>query len=139
MDRLNTRNILRRKNFIIQGSNYNCVSCPNNVEETTYHLFFGCPFSKQCWQQIGFQWNSVLPFYDMLSASRSNFNKQFYMEVFIISAWCIWKQRNGLIFDSRPPSIDNWKSNFIDECLLQAHRFRPILKTPFLEWINSRR
>ena len=96
------------------------------------------PFSKECWQRIGLQWNSLLPFYDMLSASKISFHKQFFMEVFIISAWCIWKQRNGFVFDNRPPTIDNWKSNFIDECFLQAHRFSQALKTPFLEWVNSR-
>jgi len=36
------------------------------------------------------------------------------------------------------PQSDNWKSNFIDECFLQARRFSQTLKTPFLEWVNSR-
>ena len=115
-----------------------CVLCSSNIEETAYHLFFGCPFSKECWQMIGLQWNSLLPFYDMMSASKISFHKQFFMEVFIISTWCIWKQRNGFVFDNRPPTIDNWKSNFIDECFLQAHRFSQTLKTPFLEWVNSK-
>jgi hypothetical protein len=137
MDRLNTRNILRRKNFAIQGSNYSCVLCNSNTEETAYHLFFGCCFSQQCWQLIGFQWNTSLPFFEMLSASRNNFNRQFFMEVFIISAWSIWKQRNGLIFDGRPPTSSNWRNNFREECLLQAHRFKSSLRNPFLDWINS--
>jgi hypothetical protein len=55
MDKLNTRNILKRKNFAIQDSNYDCVLCSNNTEETAYHHFFGCPFSKECWQRIGLQ------------------------------------------------------------------------------------
>jgi len=39
MDRLNTRNILKRKKHRLEGNNYNCVLCNNNVEETTFHLF----------------------------------------------------------------------------------------------------
>jgi len=37
-DRLNTRNILRRKNRILDD--YNCVLCNSCCEETLFHLFF---------------------------------------------------------------------------------------------------
>lgn len=37
MDRLNTRNILRRKNR--QLDDYNCVLCNTNTEESCFHLF----------------------------------------------------------------------------------------------------
>jgi hypothetical protein len=33
MDRLNVRNILRRKKHKLEGNNYNCVLCSNNREE----------------------------------------------------------------------------------------------------------
>jgi hypothetical protein len=39
MDRLNVRNILRRKKHKLQGNNYNCVLCYENTEETTFHIF----------------------------------------------------------------------------------------------------
>jgi hypothetical protein len=40
-DRLNTRNILRRrKKFLEEG--YNCVLCQEEIEETSEHLFFEC-------------------------------------------------------------------------------------------------
>lgn len=56
MDRLNTRNILKRKNHKIEGNNYNCVLCTSRQEETAMHLFFTCPFAKRCWQLTGIQW-----------------------------------------------------------------------------------
>lgn len=48
-DRLNTRNILRRKKRHLPS--YNCVFC-NPKEKTCFHLFFECPFSTDCWNSI---------------------------------------------------------------------------------------
>ena len=123
MDRLNTRNILKRKNFTIQDSNYNCVLCSTILKKLHITSSLDVHLVKNVGRGLVCKWNSLLPFYDMLSASKISFHKQFFMEVFIISTWCIWKQRNGFVFDNRPPTIDNWKSDFIDECFLQAHRF----------------
>ena len=53
MDRLDTRNILRRKKHKLEGNNYICVLCSNNVEKTAHHLFFSCPFSQEYWQHLG--------------------------------------------------------------------------------------
>ena len=49
-DRLNTRNILRRENKILDD--YNCVLCNSRCEETLFHLFFSCPFSQDCWNSV---------------------------------------------------------------------------------------
>jgi glycogen debranching enzyme len=49
MDRLKVRNIVRRKKHKLEGNNYNCVICLENREETTFHLFFSCPFNRECW------------------------------------------------------------------------------------------
>jgi hypothetical protein len=46
MDRLNIRNILRRKKHRVEGNDYNCILCPNNRKETTFHLFFSCPLQS---------------------------------------------------------------------------------------------
>jgi hypothetical protein len=56
MDRLNTRNLLKRKNLKIEGEDYSCVLCASNREVTALHLFFTCPFAIICWQLIGIQW-----------------------------------------------------------------------------------
>jgi hypothetical protein len=47
MDRLNVRNILRRKKHKLQDNNYSCVLCSLNCEEMIFHLFFACQFSQQ--------------------------------------------------------------------------------------------
>jgi hypothetical protein len=91
MDRLNTSNILKRKRYKLEGNNYNCVMCPAQREETAFHLFFSCPFASECWNNIGIQWQLNVPFFQMMESARYDFNHTFFMEVFIIAAWHIWK------------------------------------------------
>ena len=45
-DRLNTRNLLRRKTFHLPS--YNCATLQCNQEETLMHLFWSCPFAERC-------------------------------------------------------------------------------------------
>ena len=105
MDRLNTRNIIKRKKHKLEGNNYNCVLCNCNLEETAFHLFFGCPFSQACWHPMGFD------FFEMIIQAKQHLRSPF-MEVFIIGAWQIWKQRNNFIFDRGRSSFNFWKQSF---------------------------
>jgi len=107
MDRLNTRNILKRKKHKLEGNNYNCILCSNNLEETAFHLFFSCPFSQACWQYLGIHWDFSMDFFHMLIQAKQQFQSPFFMEIFIIGAWQIWKQRNNFIFDRGRPSFSS--------------------------------
>jgi hypothetical protein len=86
MDRLNVRNILRRKKHKLQGNNYNCVLCTASCEETTFHLFFSCPFSLECWRHLGIMWRFNLDFHPMMEYTKEHHNNSFFMETFIIGA-----------------------------------------------------
>lgn len=55
MDRLNTKNMLARRNFNVQPNSL-CVLCHDNQEETIDHLFFACSFAKRCWDKLGIVW-----------------------------------------------------------------------------------
>ena len=49
-DRLNTRNLLKRKHMHLED--YSSVLCNLGCEETSFHLFFECSFSRDCWAPL---------------------------------------------------------------------------------------
>lgn len=136
-DRLNSRNLLRRRNYKIEGEDYKCVLCNLNLEETTYHLFFECPFSTSCWNFVGISWDHATSFFDTIQKAKMECQHQFFMEVFIISAWEIWKQRNAQIFRGTQASFQSWKTCFVDTVKLYLHRFKPPLSHSVSVWLNS--
>jgi hypothetical protein len=112
-DRLNTRNLLRRKKMILD--NYSCVLCSQNTEETLYHLFFLCPFSIACWGPINIVWNTNLAPEDMIKEAYLSSNKRFFREVMILACWCIWTHRSSIIFYHQTSSIIRWLQCFKDD------------------------
>jgi hypothetical protein len=131
MDRLNVRNILRRKRHKLQGNDYTCVLCSATTEETTFLLFFSCPFSLRCWKHLNINWRFGQQFHSMMEEARHNFNK-FFMEIFILGCWQIWKQRNDFIFNRSSPSFLAWKLGFLEEANLQANRLSKDKRSQFL-------
>jgi len=91
------------------------------LEETAFHLLFGCPFSQGCWEYLGIQWDFSMDFFLMTIQAKQHLQSPF-MEVFIIEAWQIWKRRNNFIFDRGRSSISG-SNVFLDETETQAVRF----------------
>ena len=84
-DRLNTRNILkRRKKFLEQG--YNCVLCLDGAEETLEHLFFDCPSAVSRWFALGITWEENANVHQKLDIAKLGFMQPFFMEGFMIGA-----------------------------------------------------
>jgi hypothetical protein len=107
-DRLNTRNILRRrKKFLEQG--YNCVLCQEEIEETSEHLIFECSAAVCRWFALGISWSNSSSFPQKIYLAKQAFPHPFFMEIFMIAAWCIWTERNKLIFSNKPPGLSTWK------------------------------
>jgi hypothetical protein len=130
------RNILRRKKHKFEGNNYNCPICSTNSEETSFHLFFSCPFSLQCCNHLHINWNFNLPFHSMMETARTNFISEFFLETFMLGAWLIWKQRNDIIFNRGQATFQGWKKGFIDEAVLQTHRMKRDKQFLFSNFIN---
>jgi len=112
-DRLNTRNLLRRKNMHLDE--YNCVLCSTGEEETCFHLFFQCPFSQTCWSTIPINWNLSMQPLDMVIQAREDFGSIIFREIFITACWIIWITRNGVIFDNEQANINTWKRRSREE------------------------
>jgi hypothetical protein len=68
-DRLNTRNMLKRRHLNI-GNNFSCALCNAGEEETLDHLFFHCPFSTYCWSSLNITWSADQERFDMFKSSK---------------------------------------------------------------------
>mgnify|MGYP002413836659 FL=1 len=120
-DRLNTRNMLKRRHYNI-GNDYTCPLCESNVEETLEHLFFGCAFSKDCWSDIAICWSSQGSRLDWISTAKTVWNKPMFMAIFLQAAWSIWKERNNKVFRRIAPTKTSWISRLKEDLSLLTHR-----------------
>jgi hypothetical protein len=86
VDRLNTKSMLRRRHLNIQDSDA-CVLCNTREVETIEHLFFDCPFAKDCWTAIHVDWDASFPLQDRFNQARLSSNLPFFTEATLIAAW----------------------------------------------------
>jgi retron-type reverse transcriptase len=135
VDRLNTRNMLRRRNLNVQGG-LSCVLCDLAVEEDRDHLFFECPFSVSCWSKIHILWVDVSEIHHRILRTRNASTIPFFMEIFIIAAWEIWKLRNAVIFEDVLPSLNLWTMKFKEQVILQSIRFKEDQRLSLLQWLD---
>ena len=89
---------------------YNCVLCYHTTEESVFHLLIGCPFATACWNWLGLQITHQGEMLHCLESFRGQLQVPFFMEIIIIMCWTIWQMRNGLIFNNRPPSLQQAKA-----------------------------
>lgn len=134
-DRINTKNMLSRRHFNV-GDNMDCVLCDSGSEETVEHLFFTCPFSKKCWEDLQMTWLSDGNRLNLIHSARDGWSRPMFMEVFTTAAWGIWKKRNGKICQRIPPTHRSWINRFKLDFALLAHRAKPRLG-PFIDSLIS--
>jgi hypothetical protein len=136
MDRLNTKDIMNRKNWIINSDNY-CVLCHTQELETRDHLFFECSYASACWTKIEIDWDCSLPISQRIQSAKTMFAGPCFMEVFVCAAWNIWKDRNDLIFKTREANIARWNVRFQHDLQLHRYRIKHSLVQPLLDWIQT--
>jgi hypothetical protein len=73
----------------------------------------------------------------MMDEARNQFANNYFMVVFILAAWLIWKQRNNLIFNKRRPTFQNWRLGFLEEARLQALRMGSSKRQAFLSFLHQ--
>lgn len=135
-DRLNTKNLLLRRNWKVT-EDYSCVLCPTQSHEDRLHLFFGCTFSQRIWNYLQIDWVQSDDLQTVVSAAKRSFGQPFFMEVMITACWNIWLQRNGKIFRWERPSFSRWRSGFVHDLSLLRHRLKAKHLKGFLAWIDS--
>ncbi|XP_073354904.1 uncharacterized protein [Aegilops tauschii subsp. strangulata] len=130
VDRMNTRNKLKRHHYNIQNNNYACLLCNQPPEETVEHLFFHCPFSVQCWAKLGITWPSYDNRLRLIHAGKQQWSQPLFLDIFMLSAWSIWKERNNEHFRRVPHSFSSWLACFkslvellVHNCKQELHPF----------------
>ncbi|TVU46390.1 hypothetical protein EJB05_05923, partial [Eragrostis curvula] len=134
--KLNSRNLLKRKNYKVDGDDYTCVLCNHNIEEYTYHLFVMCPFMSTVGIFLGSR-GTTLHFFQTLQRARENCQHNFFMEIFTIAVWEIWKQQNGKIFRGAIPSIQAWKTSFVGTVNRQIYRLKEEDQQLVKDWLQN--
>lgn len=129
MDRVSTRNLLRRRTMDLPS--YNCELCTLPVEESQIHLFLECQFAQDCWQLLGIQVISAQPI-QVLRAFQYQLNLTFSMDIIILMTWCIRVARNDLIFKNIPAHLSAVLSRFKHEFALVVLRANPQQKDPMI-------
>jgi hypothetical protein len=134
-DRISTKDMLLRRNWLVTN-NHNCVLCSLHTLEDWRHLFFNCLFSTRVWNYLQISW---IPgtIQETLQMARKSFKGPCFLEIVILSCWCIWKQRNGLIFKGTRPSFRNWKAMFIHQVTLLKCRVNSSAASSLSSWIDS--
>jgi hypothetical protein len=135
-DRLNTRNMLKRRHFQL-NSGYNCLMCNNPPEETIEHMIFHCSFSKTCWQKLQMLWDADGDRLHLLSRGRSIWRRPLFMELFMIAARNIWKERNKKLFEGVDPELASWKARMKTDLSLLVHRTKPDLHSQINQLIAA--
>ena len=74
---------------------------------------------------------------DTLLFAKRGFLGPFFTEIVIIACWCIWKQRNGLIFKHIKPTFRGWKALFVHEVTLLKYRVKVSLVPSLSSWLDN--
>ena len=97
---------MNQHNFGIVGDQA-CLLCQHN-QETTQHLFFDCPYSKECLQgvQSWLGWRSKETELEkitkwVLKAKMGAFRRSLLCSVISALVYHIWKARNGMLWDKK--------------------------------------
>jgi hypothetical protein len=85
-NRLNTREMLRRRNMILVLIHVSYACCR---ECRLWHLFLSCPFAKNCWASIGVLIPSWLRATRATTYTKRHIDLPFAMEIIITMCWCI--------------------------------------------------
>jgi len=86
VDRLNTKDMLRRRHCNTQDDDL-YVLCSQGTVEDIQHLFFTCTFARRCWQALNIQWNEQLGLLPRLTQARANSNLPFFVDLVMIASW----------------------------------------------------
>ena len=135
-DRLNTRDMLRRRHYDI-GDDFTCLLCGQNTEETLEHMTFTCQLSERYWAKLRIDWPDFQNRFAALQNAQPNWPNPFFFEVFFTAAWSLWKERNNKHFRGVAPSIASWFHRFKEDMGLLEHRVKVGRRAALLSYCDT--
>jgi hypothetical protein len=101
---------------------YVCELCIYQKVEKLRHLFFRCPFAKNCWNAIGVQVPHWFRPDRATKRIKRSLDKPFAMEIIILMCWCIWSSRNAWLFSNEASEVQRCIVLFKSEFAMVIHR-----------------
>ncbi|GJQ98698.1 putative RNA-directed DNA polymerase, eukaryota, reverse transcriptase zinc-binding domain protein [Tanacetum coccineum] len=142
--RLGLDRLLTRCNLNARGIDIDSTRCPvcNEGQEISCHLFIECPVAVGLWNMISAWWScgdfpkdirSLLVWGD--SVNFGNTLKSCFDVVVQTTTWIIWRYRNRICFDLKPPRKDTLSEEIkvLSHCWI-LHRNRK-LNPLWLYWV----
>lgn len=87
-DRVNTRNLLRRKTFYLESYNGALMRCQH--EETLFRLFWEGPFVARCWDFVCPNRDTPTSIQGAIQDITNKLGVPFAMEIVILASWAFW-------------------------------------------------
>lgn len=128
--------MLKRRHYNI-GNNFDCLLCETHVEEMVEHLFFHCTFSHVCWRILGFNWTQHNDRLKLIELAKKNHNRPMFMDIFLVAAWGLCKERNNNFFRGVSPTVASWKRRFISDFSNLSFRASEQKKRFIIAIVNS--
>ena len=142
--RLSNNRLPTRFNLDVRGIDLHSVRCPICDEdvETSQHLFIDCIVASRLWSIIAKWWGiddfpkdlpNLITWGDAASLQQSL--KVCFDAVIQTTLWVIWRFRNRICFDAKPPR----KDTLVDEIKILSHlwikRRNRNFNPNWIEWI----
>jgi hypothetical protein len=127
LGRILTADVLLRRGW---ENNYFCALCERNLETTT-HLFWECPWSKQAWGRIAHltsmpalqpqSWSnqtSIIGWMADCHSRAATEKKKGTLSLLHLVPWELWKERNRRTFQQEAMSLDGFVRRLREEITL---------------------
>ncbi|XP_021980533.1 uncharacterized protein LOC110876677 [Helianthus annuus] len=124
LNRLPTKAALLLRNIQVQDQM--CVLCGEH-EESSEHLFVSCHFAQTVWLNIAgwcmippiiaFSIKDLLSLHEFVVSAGFSRKRKALHAVILVAFWCIWKQRNEVIFRQVAPNC----TKLLDEIKSMAY------------------
>jgi hypothetical protein len=73
-------------------------------------------------------WPNLDNRFDIVYDAKNLWTWPMFIEVFMVGAWNIWKERNNMLFNRITPSLSSWKARFKCDFQLLIYRTKPELQ-----------